>query len=227
MTPKEEHSNSSFEELASNNNNKIKEESPADMEGQVDQDDGGENNKGDTYQKSNGDQMSNFGLDPNSAQHNMAHMLGLASGNMANGVSANVFNAALSAAVTKQSNNASNTINNATTSSSSSYRDFSRVPLDEHGSDNAFVSTTSSGKDPPFPVKLHRILSNTEFRDYIMWLPHGRSWRVLKPKAFEEKVIPLYFRHAKYASFMRQVNGWGFKRMTQGPDHNSYYHEVR
>jgi hypothetical protein len=24
-----------------------------------------------------------------------------------------------------------------------------------------------------------------------------------------------------------QVNGWGFKRMTQGPDHNSYYHEVR
>ena len=25
---------------------------------------------------------------------------------------------------------------------------------------------------------------------------------------------------------MTQVNGWGFKRMTQGPDHNSYYHEL-
>lgn len=81
-------------------------------------------------------------------------------------------------------------------------------------------------KEPPFPVKLHRILSNPEFSDIICWLPHGRSWRVLKPKAFEEKIIPMYFRHAKYASFMRQVNGWGFKRMTQGPDHNSYYHEL-
>lgn len=33
------------------------------------------------------------------------------------------------------------------------------------------------------------------------------------------------FRHAKYASFMRQVNGWGFKRIVSGNDHNSYYHE--
>ena len=86
-------------------------------------------------------------------------------------------------------------------------------------------SAGQSSKEPAFPVKLHRILSNPEFRYVITWLPHGRSWKVIKPKAFEERVIPLYFRHAKYASFMRQVNGWGFKRMTQDPDHNSYYHE--
>lgn len=108
-------------------------------------------------------------------------------------------------------------------STSDKYRDFSKVAneLDEFGG-----KEEPPGKEPPFPVKLHRILSNPEYSDMISWLPHGRSWRVLKPKAFEEKVIPLYFRHAKYASFMRQVNGWGFKRMTQGPDHNSYYHEV-
>jgi hypothetical protein len=81
------------------------------------------------------------------------------------------------------------------------YRDFSRV-----GDDGSDLNTSQPpGKDPPFPVKLHRILSNPEYNDVISWLPHGRSWRVLKPKAFEEKVIPLYFRHAKYASFMRQV----------------------
>ena len=107
-------------------------------------------------------------------------------------------------------------------STSDKYRDFSKV-ANEH---NEFGKEDPPGKEPPFPVKLHRILSNPEYSDMISWLPHGRSWRVLKPKAFEEKVIPLYFRHAKYASFMRQVNGWGFKRMTQGPDHNSYYHEV-
>mmetsp|Transcript_20243 Transcript_20243/g.31273 ORF Transcript_20243/g.31273 Transcript_20243/m.31273 type:complete len:550 (-) Transcript_20243:258-1907(-) len=109
------------------------------------------------------------------------------------------------------------------------YRDFSRAAVEETPSttqQDDSMTSPASAKEPPFPVKLHRILSNTEFQEYITWLPHGRSWRVLKPKAFEEKVIPLYFRHAKYASFMRQVNGWGFKRMTQGPDHNSYYHEM-
>jgi len=104
------------------------------------------------------------------------------------------------------------------------YRDFSRIPMSDDP-DGATLHA-STGKEPPFPVKLHRILSNPDYSDFISWLPHGRSWRVLKPKAFEEKIVPRYFRHTKYASFMRQVNGWGFKRMTQGPDHNSYYHEL-
>ena len=83
------------------------------------------------------------------------------------------------------------------------YRDYSKMCNNET---NDFNKNQPPGKEPPFPVKLHRILSNPDFSDIISWLPHGRSWRVLKPKAFEEKVIPLYFRHAKYASFMRQVS---------------------
>ena len=65
-----------------------------------------------------------------------------------------------------------------------------------------------------------------DFEDIISWLPHGRSFRVLQPKAFEERVIPLFFRHGRYASFARQVNGWGFKRVCNGPDYGAYYHEV-
>lgn len=83
-----------------------------------------------------------------------------------------------------------------------------------------------SGGGSNFPAKLHEILSRTDISDIIDWSPHGRSWRVYKPKAFEEKVIPQYFRHCKYNSFTRQVNGWGFRRITQGPDHNAYFHEV-
>eukprot|EP00559_Dactyliosolen_fragilissimus_P007566 CAMPEP_0184855234 /NCGR_PEP_ID=MMETSP0580-20130426/536_1 /TAXON_ID=1118495 /ORGANISM="Dactyliosolen fragilissimus" /LENGTH=522 /DNA_ID=CAMNT_0027349693 /DNA_START=174 /DNA_END=1742 /DNA_ORIENTATION=- len=122
--------------------------------------------------------------------------------------------------------NSMNVLNEAQGANVSNYRDFSRTPLSEEPSLLMNNQSVSSGKEPPFPMKLHCILSNNEFNDVITWLPHGRSWRVLKPKTFEEKVIPLYFRHAKYASFMRQVNGWGFKRITQGPDHNSYYHEL-
>ncbi len=95
-----------------------------------------------------------------------------------------------------------NGANSNKTAQTENYRDFSTVGTD--GTD--FSSTQQPGKEPPFPVKLHRILSNSEYNDVICWLPHGRSWRVLKPKAFEENVIPVYFRHAKYASFMRQVS---------------------
>jgi HSF-type DNA-binding len=60
-------------------------------------------------------------------------------------------------------------------------------------------STTS------FPTKLYKILCDPKYQEYIGWLPHGRAWRVLKPKAFEEEVIPKFFRSDRYASFMRQV----------------------
>ena len=61
----------------------------------------------------------------------------------------------------------------------------------------------------PFPVKLHYILSNPKYQDCVAWLPHGRAWRVLKPKAFERRIIPKFFRSEKYASFMRQVRQAG------------------
>jgi len=57
-------------------------------------------------------------------------------------------------------------------------------------------------------------------------MPHGRSWRVLKPREFEIRVIPKFFEHSKFSSFVRQANGWGFRRITQGPDRNSYYNEL-
>mmetsp|Transcript_1553 Transcript_1553/g.2110 ORF Transcript_1553/g.2110 Transcript_1553/m.2110 type:complete len:458 (-) Transcript_1553:96-1469(-) len=116
------------------------------------------------------------------------------------------------------------------------YQDYADVPPPTHGDAmwQPVLDLNLDGKkkgsrgsrEPNFPVKLHTILSRPEFSDMICWMPHGRSWRVLRPKAFEERVIPLYFRHSQYSSFARQVNGWGFHRITQGPDYNSYYHEL-
>lgn len=103
-----------------------------------------------------------------------------------------------------------------------SYRDYSRVPPEKHEGASSLIAQGTTAKEPTFPTKLHMILSNPEFQDIISWLPHGRSWRILQQKAFEERVIPLYFRHGRYSSFARQVNGWGFRRITHGSDYNSY-----
>jgi hypothetical protein len=77
-----------------------------------------------------------------------------------------------------------------------------------------------------FPAKLYRLLEDPASQEYIAWLPHGRSWKILKQHEFEENIIPLFFRHAKLSSFMRQVNGWGFRRTTSGPEPNAYHHEM-
>jgi len=89
--------------------------------------------------------------------------------------------------------------------------------------DNTLLSP-SFAQVKKFPAKVHDILSNSEYSDLISWMPHGRSWRVLKPTQFTNKVLPVYFSHNNYSSFTRQVNGWGFRRITNGQDHNSYYH---
>ena len=82
-------------------------------------------------------------------------------------------------------------------------------------------------KKVSFPSLLYNILSKPEHGSIITWLPDGRSWMVLDAGALEEKVIPQFFKHKKFSSFMRQVNGWGFRRNREGVGTCSYSHKVR
>ena len=75
-------------------------------------------------------------------------------------------------------------------------------------------------------MKLYDMLCNPEFHYAISWMPHGRSWKVLSKDYFMEEICPRYFAQTRFESFVRQVNGWGFKRMRrEGSDRGSYYHE--
>mmetsp|Transcript_57269 Transcript_57269/g.170774 ORF Transcript_57269/g.170774 Transcript_57269/m.170774 type:complete len:601 (-) Transcript_57269:235-2037(-) len=101
------------------------------------------------------------------------------------------------------------------------YRDHSTAE-----DDDPLAPLTPPGRVPNFPAKMHAILSRPELFDVIAWAPHGRAFRVLRPRQFEVRVIPTFFDHSKFSSFVRQANGWGFRRITQGPDRNCYYHEM-
>eukprot|EP00980_Cylindrotheca_fusiformis_P024154 scaffold11571_cov122-Cylindrotheca_fusiformis.AAC.17 len=79
----------------------------------------------------------------------------------------------------------------------------------------------------PFPVKLHEMLRQLELdghADIISWQPHGRCFVVHKPADFVP-LLPKYFKLSKLASFQRQLNLYGFQRLTRGRDRGGYYHE--
>eukprot|EP00984_Skeletonema_dohrnii_P017705 scaffold8137_cov96-Skeletonema_dohrnii-CCMP3373.AAC.1 len=69
--------------------------------------------------------------------------------------------------------------------------------------------------DRNFPARLHVILSNEQYSHIISWMPHGRAWKVKNKEILVEEVIPKFFGQSKFASFARQLSGWGFKRLHQ------------
>jgi hypothetical protein len=97
-------------------------------------------------------------------------------------------------------------------------------------SSNGIISRGNSyDADALFPCKLHRLLEYAElsgYSDIISWEIHGRAFKIHKRKDFLEKVMPQFFRQTKLASFRRQLNIYGFLRVTRGRDMGAYYHEL-
>ena len=107
-----------------------------------------------------------------------------------------------------------------------------------------------------FPMRLHALLADPTVRDIITWLPHGRSFVVLRPDVFATHVLPRYFAPEgsnspnarvssviptdgnlvsmipqskgvhKYPSFTRKLNRWGFRQISRGPDSGAFCHDL-
>jgi hypothetical protein len=65
-----------------------------------------------------------------------------------------------------------------------------------------------------FAQKLMHILSIKECQDAIRWMPNGCAFCIVDSKELVDKVLPKYFKEAKYTSFTRKLNRWGFKHFT-------------
>lgn len=107
-------------------------------------------------------------------------------------------------------------------------------PLDRTKDDDS--SRTEGNGNLLFPWKLHDMLQRTsassisvdgkESNSIVSWLPHGKAFKVHNVSDFVSIILPLFFKkQSKYKSFQRQLNLWGFHRITRnGPDKGSYYH---
>ena len=108
------------------------------------------------------------------------------------------------------------------------------------------VDQTGSNATLKFPEKLFRLISDAskstriyfvsdsgkfqdkkgvEARNIIAWQEHGRSFIIRHQKLFEKYLLGKYFKTTKYRTFQRQLNMYGFKRLTNERERGSYYHE--
>ena len=60
----------------------------------------------------------------------------------------------------------------------------------------------------------------------FMWKPHGHAFFVPNHEKCVENVLSFTYEMTSFPSFTRQLNLWGFKRITQGKDAGAYYHEL-
>jgi hypothetical protein len=87
---------------------------------------------------------------------------------------------------------------------------------DEESANRALKLSPSadSAKRELFPHKLMAILNDTSLSDVVSFLPHGRSFVIIRPDVFTEKVLPKYLppldarSSTKYPSFTRKLNRW-------------------
>jgi hypothetical protein len=101
----------------------------------------------------------------------------------------------------------------------------------EEEEDEEEVEDTGREEDPnndTFPHKLYRMVAEAEEEgndDIVSFFPHGKAFAIHKPHDFVREIMPKYFTTSRMSSFQRQLNLYGFRRITEGQDKGGYFHD--
>ena len=77
----------------------------------------------------------------------------------------------------------------------------------------------------PFPSKLYHLLSDAKpcgFDHIIDWELDGKAFRIKEPELLIP-IVQLYFNQTKVKSFLRQLQHYGFSRLTRGTYQDAIY----
>jgi len=78
-------------------------------------------------------------------------------------------------------------------------------------------SLSSTGKPvsrmnvPLFISKLYQIVHTSTSMEVVGWSSEGQTFVVGNSVAFAKDILPVYFKHNNFSSFVRQLNFYGFK----------------
>ncbi|CAD8179896.1 unnamed protein product [Paramecium octaurelia] len=66
-------------------------------------------------------------------------------------------------------------------------------------------------KSPKFLDKLFDLLESEQYR-FLRWSDDGKSFEVCDIKKLEKQILKIFYKQKSFASFIRQLNLYGFKR---------------
>uniref|UniRef100_A0A673MWX0 Heat shock factor protein 2-like n=1 Tax=Sinocyclocheilus rhinocerous TaxID=307959 RepID=A0A673MWX0_9TELE len=66
---------------------------------------------------------------------------------------------------------------------------------------------------PGFITKLWTLVEDSDTNEFICWSQEGNSFLVLDEQRFAKEILPKFFKHNNMASFVRQLNMYGFRKV--------------
>lgn len=66
---------------------------------------------------------------------------------------------------------------------------------------------------PAFLVKLWKLVEDPQYEEHISWNKNGTGFLVHDQATFAREILPKYFKHNNFASFVRQLNMYGFRKV--------------
>lgn len=77
------------------------------------------------------------------------------------------------------------------------------------------MHTTAIGTNnvPAFLIKLWKLVEDSKCDDLICWNSTGTTFLIRDQTRFSKELLPLYFKHNNMASFIRQLNMYGFRKV--------------
>ena len=78
---------------------------------------------------------------------------------------------------------------------------------------------------PNFLLKLYQILENDEYKDIICWGKDGTYFLVKNLHDFTENILPKYYKHNNYSSFIRQLNMYDFHKRKSNLNEHIFEHK--